>query len=188
MHIMDDSQNLTLSQRSQTQRVHTACDIVPNKKKSFKKKKRKITVREATSPSWNQKNRTTTEKRPTLSLSDFPGGSDGEESVCNAGDSGSIPGLGKSPGEGNGNTLQYSSLENSCQHTTRCGTQQHQGPAEDSPLEGSAFHGVQFSQGAPMCPSFLPATPLPTHLGPAQPRTLGGPLLKPRSPVPCNLL
>ena len=42
MHIMDDSQNLTLSQRSQTQRVHTACDIMPNKKKySFKKKKKK---------------------------------------------------------------------------------------------------------------------------------------------------
>ena len=37
----------------------------------------------------------------------FPGGSDGKESTCNAGDPGSIPGLGKSPGEGNGNPLQY---------------------------------------------------------------------------------
>ena len=46
-------------------------------------------------------------------LSDFPGGSDGKASACNAGDLGSIPGLGMSPGEGNGNPLQYSCLENS---------------------------------------------------------------------------
>ena len=43
----------------------------------------------------------------------FPSGSDGEGSVCNAGDSGLIPVLGRSLGEGNGNTLQYSCLENS---------------------------------------------------------------------------
>ena len=42
----------------------------------------------------------------------FPGGSDGEESACNAGDPGSIPGLGRAPGEGHGNPLQYSCLEN----------------------------------------------------------------------------
>ena len=42
----------------------------------------------------------------------FPGGSDGKESTCNAGDLGSIPGLGISPGEGNGNPLQYSCLGN----------------------------------------------------------------------------
>ena len=42
----------------------------------------------------------------------FPGGSDGKESACNAGDSGLIPGSGRSPGEGNGNPLQYSCLEN----------------------------------------------------------------------------
>ena len=42
----------------------------------------------------------------------FPGGSDGKESACNAGDPGSIPGLERSPGEGNGNPLQYSCLEN----------------------------------------------------------------------------
>ena len=36
----------------------------------------------------------------------------GKESACNAGDPGSIPGLGRSPGEGNGNPLQYSGLEN----------------------------------------------------------------------------
>ena len=43
----------------------------------------------------------------------FPGGSDGKESACNAGDLGSIHGLGRSPGEGNGYPLQYSCLENS---------------------------------------------------------------------------
>ena len=42
----------------------------------------------------------------------FPGGSDGKESACNAGDLGSIPGLGRSPGEGHGNPLQYFGLEN----------------------------------------------------------------------------
>ena len=43
---------------------------------------------------------------------DFPGGSDGKESVCNAGDLGLIPELGRSPGEGNGNPFQYSCLDN----------------------------------------------------------------------------
>ena len=43
----------------------------------------------------------------------FPGGSDGKESACHEGDWGLIPGLGRSPGEGNVNPLQYSCLENS---------------------------------------------------------------------------
>ena len=43
----------------------------------------------------------------------FPGGSNGEESASNAGGLGAIPGLGRSAGEGNGNQLQYSRLENS---------------------------------------------------------------------------
>ena len=42
----------------------------------------------------------------------FPGSSDGNESACNAGDPGSIPGSGRSPGEGYGNPLQYSCLVN----------------------------------------------------------------------------
>ena len=42
----------------------------------------------------------------------FPGGSDGKASACSAGDPGSIPGSGRSPGEGNGNPLQHSCLEN----------------------------------------------------------------------------
>ena len=43
----------------------------------------------------------------------FPDGSAGKESTCNMGDLGSIPGLGRSPGEGKGYSLQYSGLENS---------------------------------------------------------------------------
>ena len=43
----------------------------------------------------------------------FPGGSAGKESACNVGDLGSIPGVGRSPGEGKGYPLQYSGLENS---------------------------------------------------------------------------
>ena len=42
----------------------------------------------------------------------FPGGVSGKESACNAGDAGSIPGSGRSPGIGNGNPLCYSCLEN----------------------------------------------------------------------------
>ena len=48
----------------------------------------------------------------SLYLSHFPGGSDGKVSAYNVGDPSSIPGLGRSPGEGNGNPLQYSCLEN----------------------------------------------------------------------------
>ena len=43
----------------------------------------------------------------------FPSGSDSKESACNVGDQGSIPGLGRFPGEGNGYPLQYSCVENS---------------------------------------------------------------------------
>ena len=50
--------------------------------------------------------------RSTLGVK-VPGGSDGKASAYNAGDLGSIPGWGRSPGEGNGNPLQYSCLENS---------------------------------------------------------------------------
>ena len=61
---------------------------------------------------------------------DFPGGSDDKESACNAGDLGSIPGSGKSPGWGNGNPLQYSCLENPM----------------DREDEGATVHGVAKSQ------------------------------------------
>ena len=48
----------------------------------------------------------------SLSLPDFPSGLEGKASACNEGDRGSIPGSGRSPGEGNGNPFQYSCLEN----------------------------------------------------------------------------
>ena len=54
----------------------------------------------------------------------FPHSSVGKDSVCNAGDPGSIPGLGRFPGEGNGNPFQYSCLKNlmdrgACQATVQ---------------------------------------------------------------------
>ena len=49
---------------------------------------------------------------PTLVFMSLPSGSDGKESTCNAGDLSSIPALGRSPGGGHGNPLQYSCLEN----------------------------------------------------------------------------
>ena len=48
-----------------------------------------------------------------LKIQGFIAGSDGKESACNVGDLGLIPGLGRSPGGGNGNPLRYSYLENS---------------------------------------------------------------------------
>ena len=51
-------------------------------------------------------------KKWLIKLSNFPGGKDGKESACNVGNSGSIPGSGRYPGEGNGNPLQCSCLEN----------------------------------------------------------------------------
>ena len=49
---------------------------------------------------------------PSILFWGFPGGSDGKESACKAGDLGLVAGSGRSPGEGNGNPLQYSCLEN----------------------------------------------------------------------------
>ena len=49
----------------------------------------------------------------------FPGDSDDQESACNTEDLGSIPGLGRSPGEGNGYPLQYSGIDNSMDYTHR---------------------------------------------------------------------
>ena len=53
------------------------------------------------------------DRLPTRVFLGFPGGSDGKESTCNMGDLGSIPGLGRYPGEGNSYPLQYSGLKNS---------------------------------------------------------------------------
>ena len=49
---------------------------------------------------------------PPIYILGFPGGSDSKESASNAGDLGPVPGLGRSPGEGNSNPLQYSYLKN----------------------------------------------------------------------------
>ena len=80
-----------------------------------------------------------------ICLLGFPGGSDGKESASNAGKLGSIPGPGRSPGEGNGNPLQYSCLEN--------------------PME-KGVHGVAKSQTQQSTqhtyPLYLPANPRPT--------------------------
>ena len=56
---------------------------------------------------------------PTPVYLGFPCGSAGKESACNAGDLGSIPGLGRFPGEGKGYPLQYSGLENSMDYTVQ---------------------------------------------------------------------
>ena len=70
-----------------------------------------------------------------VKLRDFPGGSDGKVSAYNAGDSGSIPGLGRSSGEGNGNPLQYSCLENPIDRgATVCGLGKSWTPLSDFTL------------------------------------------------------
>ena len=58
----------------------------------------------------------------SFALAKFHYGSVGKESACSAGDLGSIPGLGRSPGEGNGNPLQNSGLENSMDRGARQAT------------------------------------------------------------------
>ena len=56
---------------------------------------------------------------PLGEVEGFPDGSAGKESAYNSGDLGSVPGLGRSPGEGNGYPLQYSGLENSMDSIVR---------------------------------------------------------------------
>ena len=66
-----------------------------------------------TQESWVRKIPWKRDRLPTSVFLGFPSGSDGKESTCNAGDLDSIPGLGRSPGEGKGYAIQYSGLENS---------------------------------------------------------------------------
>ena len=66
----------------------------------------------------------------------FPGGSAGKQSACNAGDLGLIPGLGRSPREGKGYSLQYSGLENSMDCIIH--------GAAKSETQLSDFHFLQF--------------------------------------------
>ena len=78
----------------------------------------------------------------------FPGSSDGKASAYKAGDLGSIPNLGRSPAEGNGNPLQYSCLENSmdkgaCQATVHGGVTKSQTQLSD-------YHSLYFSLNPPV--------------------------------------
>ena len=74
----------------------------------------------------------------------FPGASDGKEFTCNEVDTGSIPGLGRSPGEGNGYPRQYSGLENSMDRgawqATVHGITKEPDKTERLPLSLSAYH------------------------------------------------
>ena len=85
----------------------------------------------------------------------FPGGSVGKESACNVGDQSSIPGSGKSPGEGNGYPLQYSCLENPMNRgawrATVQGVAKNQTWLNDKPF--LSFPSFQFSSVAKSCPA-----------------------------------
>ena len=70
---------------------------------------------------WVQEKKCISDERKNLCISyrmGFPVGSDGKEYACNVGDPGLIPGLGRSPEEGNGYPLQYSCLKNSMDRRT----------------------------------------------------------------------
>ena len=95
--------------------------------------------------------------RRNISILGFPRGSDGEESACNAGDLGFIPGSGRSPGEGDDNPLQYSCLENSM----------------DRGAWQSAVHGVAKSQ------TWLSNNTHPEYIFPCYFLPLSYPLLPP---------
>ena len=80
-----------------------------------------------------------------VSPGSITGGSDGEESACNVGDLGSIPGLGRSPGGGHGNPLQCSCLENpvdrrSWQRGVDRESRGQRGPKELDTAEGLSTH------------------------------------------------
>ena len=74
------------------------------------------------------------DRLPTAVFLGFSCGSAGKESACNAGNLGSIPGLGRSPGEGKGYPLQYSGLQNSMDCTYTIGSK------ESDTTEGLSLH------------------------------------------------
>ena len=78
-----------------------------------------------------------------ITLLGFPGGSDGKKSGCNVGDLCSIPGLGRSPGEGKGYPLQYSGMENSMDCLVHGVTKSHT-RLSDSHILSYSDHSVHF--------------------------------------------
>ena len=99
----------------------------------------------------------------------FPGGSAGEESACNAGDPGSIPGLGRATGEGIGYPLQYSGLENSMDYSL--------GGRKESDATFTCWWTVLLPQAllespSPLLPRLLPCKPFRSLYSPAIPRPL----------------
>ena len=78
----------------------------------------------------------------------FPGGSDGKLSACNGGDRSSIPGSGRSPGEGNGNPLKYSCLENFMDREARWATAHGDHKESDT----TETPDIQRAHGAPHPP------------------------------------
>ena len=105
MVMIAQENSLQIAQRncSKEVREELGCTWIFFSGKKYVVKHQKITV--------NQKSHLKINDITALLLG-FPSRSVGKESACNAGDQGSIPGFGRSPGEGNGNPLQYSCLEN----------------------------------------------------------------------------
>ena len=79
----------------------------------------------------------------------FPGGSDSNESVYNAGDLVSTPGSGRFPGEGNGNPLQYSCLENSMEDPGRLQSMESQRVGHDRVTNTNTANKASGSDGIP---------------------------------------
>ena len=82
----------------------------------------------------------------------FPGGSEGKASACNVGDLGLIPGSGRSPGEGNGNPLQYSCLENPM--TEKPNRLQSTGSQKSDTTERLQFHFSLYAKKGPSSQSY----------------------------------
>ena len=91
---------------------HVSCQLTLCSSAGKKKKNPPTSCRRPRFNSWIRKIPWKGDGLPTPVFLGFPRGSDGKESICNARDLGSIPGLGRSPGRGHGNPVQSSCLEN----------------------------------------------------------------------------